>query len=407
MLAFQIARRQLVSRKSHTVVNIISIVSVIAMAVPVMAMVVILSLHNGLGGFIENMYSSFDSQLRITPTTGQTFRYDRDIVNRLTNQVDGVEHVSATLEQNVLLTYGDRQSIATIRGVDSLYSRVVPIAEKMVHGEFALTFGGADSVATPQAVLGQGVAYTLGVNPLLYDPLTVYSIRLGSRSPSFIPLGIYNSATIQPSSIYALDQQTDSRYIFAPLSFVQSLLESTERISSLEMSLSADADPERVRTQVQTIMGDEFRIQNRMEQRGTLYRMITQEKWIIYLLLLFVFVIAALSLVGSVVMLITDKAPSNAILESLGASRSLLQQVFTIQGVIITLIAVVVGTLSGIALSLLQQYTGILKMAGGAFLTESYPVEIHTTDIILIAAGVALIGSTISLLTTISLIKKR
>lgn len=401
MPVYRIASRHLLSRKSHTVVNLISIVSIVAMAVPVMAMVVILSLHNGLSGFIEGMYSNFDSQIRLTPTTGQNFGDYESLSERLRDQVPQITAVSATLEQNVLLTYGERQTIATIRGVDSLYTSVVPIAERVTQGEFNL----ADT-ENPEAILGQGIAYTLGVNTILIDPLTIYSIRTGSRSPSFIPLGIYRSADIRPTAIYTLDQQTDSRYLFAPLGFVQSLLESPGRVSSLEIALSPDADPTQIKEQIARAAGPQFTVQTRLEQRGTIYRMITQEKWIIYLLLLFVVLIAALSLVGSVVMLITDKAASRGILEAMGASAGLLQRVFTIQGVMITTAAVTIGTAAGIGLALIQQYSGVIKMAGGAFLTESYPVQILPTDIAIIALGVTAVGCAISYLTTISLVRK-
>lgn len=399
MLPLFIARRHLFSRKSHSVINLIAVVSVIAVAVPVMALVVILSFHNGLGDFIGRMYSEFDSELRITPREGQLF--DGSRLREQIAALPEVAAVSATTEQNVLLTYSDRQWIATMRGVDSAYARVIPIEHRLVHGKYQLTRGDID-----QTVIGQGIAYALGVQTALPEPLRIYAIRPGSGNPTFLPTSLYNSARITPVGIYSLDEQTDTRYLFVPLDFAQRLIGSPGKISSLEIRLASGTDPENAKTRIQAVVGDRFDVKTRFEQKETVYRMVTQEKWIIYLLLMFVVLIAALSLVGSVVMLAADKERDREMLLAMGGTPRLLRQIFSWEGSLITLGGVVIGLLLGLGFALLQQQTGIIKMAGDAFLMDAYPVRIAPLDLLAITLGVLLLGTLVSRLTATGLIKR-
>lgn len=325
MLPLFIARRHLFSRKSHSVINLIAGVSVVAVAVPVMALVAILSFHNGLADFIGNMYSEFDSDLCVTPREGQWF--DGDGLRQRIEALPETETVSATAEQNVLVTYSDRQWIVSMRGVDSLYGGVVPIERRIVQGRYRLRHGDLD-----EAVIGQGTAYALGVQTALPEPLRLYAIRPGSGNPSFLPVGLYNEARVRPSGIYALDEQTDSRYIFVPLGFAQRLTGAGNKISSLEVRLREGVSPETGKRAVEAVAGTGFDVKTRFEQKETVYRMVAQEKWIIYLLLMFVVLIAALSLVGSVVMLAADKEKDREMLLAMGGTPRLLRRVFAWEG---------------------------------------------------------------------------
>lgn len=400
MLPFFIARRHLSSRKSHSVINLIAGVSVVAVAVPVMALVVILSFHNGLGDFIGKMYSEFDSQLRVTPREGQLFESRR--MQESIAALPEVEAVSATAEQNVLVAYSGRQWIASMRGVDSAYTHVVPIERRMVQGKYRLRHGDPD-----EAVIGQGVAYALGVQTALPEPLQLYAIRPGSGTPSFLPAGLYHTARVRPAGIYALDEQTDSRYIFVPLEFAQRLVGAGGKVSSLEIRLKDGVPEEAGKRAVSAVAGAGFDVKTRFEQKETVYRMVAQEKWIIYLLLMFVVLIAALSLVGSVVMLAADKERDRGMLLAMGGTPQLLRRIFTWEGVLITVGGVTIGLLLGTGFAVLQQQAGIIKMAGDAFLMEAYPVRIEPFDLLAVAGGVLLLGTAVSALTAAGLIKKK
>lgn len=400
MLPLFIARRHLFSRKSHSVINLIAGVSVVAVAVPVMALVTILSFHNGLGEFIGKMYGEFDSELRVTPRQGQLF--DPAGLRGKIAALPEVAVVSATAEQNVLLTYSDRQWIAAMRGVDSAYTDVVPIGQRMVQGKYRLRHGDLD-----EAVIGQGVAYALGVQTALPEPLQVYAIRPGSGSPSFLPTGLYKTARVRPAGIYALDEQTDSRYIFVPLEFARRLMGAGDKVSSLEIRLRDDVSPEAGKRAVAEVAGADFDVKTRFEQKETVYRMVAQEKWIIYLLLMFVVLIAALSLVGSVVMLAADKERDRKMLLAMGGTPGLLRRIFAWEGALITACGVAAGLLLGVGFALLQQQVGIIKMAGDAFLMDAYPVRIEPSDLIVVAGGVLLLGTAVSALTAAGLIKRK
>lgn len=400
MLPLFIARRHLFSRKSHSVINLIAGVSVVAVAVPVMALVTILSFHNGLGEFIGKMYSEFDSELRVTPRQGLLFD-DAGLREKIA-ALPEVAAVSATAEQNVLLAYSDRQWIAAMRGVDSAYTDVVPIGQRMVQGNYRLRHGDLY-----EAVIGQGVAYALGVQTALPEPLQVYAIRPGSGSPSFLPTGLYKTARVRPAGIYALDEQTDSRYIFVPLEFARRLMGAGDKVSSLEIRLRDGVSPEAGKRAVAEAAGADFDVKTRFEQKETVYRMVAQEKWIIYLLLMFVVLIAALSLVGSVVMLAADKERDREMLLAMGGTPGLLRRIFAWEGTLITACGVAVGLLLGVGFAVLQQQAGIIKMAGDAFLMDAYPVRIEPVDLIVVSGGVLLLGTAVSALTAAGLIKRR
>lgn len=402
MLPLFIARRHLISRKSHSVINLIAGVSVVSVAVPVMALVVILSFHNGLGDFIKKMYSDFDSEIRITPRQGQFFEATTDFRERL-EALPEVEAVSATAEQNVLLTYSDRQWPATMRGVDSVYRNVIPLEDIITQGEYQLKLGDLEG-----AVVGQGVAYALGINTLLREKLQIYAIRADGGGPSFIPMSMYRTERISLAGVYVLDEQTDKRYIFVPLEFAQRLLGYGDKISSLEIKLKEGISPEEGKRMIEAVLGsDRFDIKTRFEQKETIYRMVEQEKWIIYLLLMFVVLIAALSLVGSVVMLATDKERDQQMLLAMGGTSRLLKRIFTWEGTLITACGVVVGALLGSGFALLQQEVGIIKMAGDAFLMDVYPVRIEMFDVFVVSGGVLLLGTAISALTAAGIIKRK
>lgn len=400
MLPLFIARRHLFSRKSHSVINLIAGVSVVAVAVPVMALVAILSFHNGLADFIGSMYSEFDSDLRVTLREGQWF--DGDGLRQRIEALPETEAVSATAEQNVLVTYSDRQWIVSMRGVDSLYGGVVPIERRIVQGRYRLRHGDLD-----EAVIGQGTAYALGVQTALPEPLRLYAIRPGSGNPSFLPVGLYNEARVRLSGIYALDEQTDSRYIFVPLGFAQRLTGAGNKISSLEVRLREGVSPETGKRAVEAVAGTGFDVKTRFEQKETVYRMVAQEKWIIYLLLMFVVLIAALSLVGSVVMLAADKEKDREMLLAMGGTPGLLRRVFAWEGVLITACGVAVGLVLGVGFAVLQQEAGIIRMAGDAFLMDAYPVRIDPFDLLATAGGVLLLGTGVSVLTAAGLSKRK
>lgn len=389
--AAYIAFRYLRSPKSHSVINMISWVALVALTVPTAALMVILSLHNGLSDTIEKLYNSFDSELRITARDGKYF----DPKTIQINSIEGVATVSYTIEDNVLLRKGEREFLATVKGVDSSYRHVVPIENLISHGTYQPMLG-----ELPQAIVGQGIAYNLGINPSLIQHIDIYSI-LPDRGASVFQTEIFNQRSITPVGVYALDEQTDSKYIIVPLAFAQDLLGFSGMVSSAEVLLDKGADVEAIKSHIPA----EFNAQSRYEQKESLYKAINQEKWIIYLLLMMVLVIASLSLAGSIVVLIADKRQQIETLRNMGATTKLVRSIFRIQGFAIVVIGSVVGVVIGTIFSLLQQYYGFISMAGSSMILDAYPVRVVLLDIVVILGGVWLVGWLISTIAVRTAIK--
>lgn len=213
-LTLLFARRYLFSKKSHSVINIIAGVSALAVAIPVAAMVILLSVFNGFEGLIRSMYKSFDPDLLVTPAQGKVFAIDSIPTNRL-RAIPGVAQWSFSLEENALFEYRDRQYIGVMRGVDSLFAEVVPIDSLITQGNYRLRFG-----ELPEACVGQGVAYTLGIRTTFNDPISIYVPRSG-RFSMMMPQSLYRKGNLFPSGVFALEAEVDGKYMIVPLDFAQ------------------------------------------------------------------------------------------------------------------------------------------------------------------------------------------
>ena len=400
-LSFFIAKRYLFSRKSHSVINRISGVSALTVAIPVMAMVVLLSVFNGFDTLIRSMYRHFDPPVSITPAEGKVFDaggLDLAAIRDLPE----VEELSFVLEETALFEYRGRQVIGTMKGVDSLFSRVVPIREMVVRGEYALRFGDVE-----QAVVGQGVEYALGINMALVEPMRIYMPRRG-RSPAILPVGMYRSREIFPGGVFALDGQTDSKYILVSIDFARQLLEyGPQTVSSVAAGLAEGADPNRVRARIAEIAGDEFRVLTRLQQKEELYRILQYEKWGIYFIILLVLVIASFSIVGSLIMIIIDKRRDTEPLLALGAGMPLIRRIFRREGLLISGIGTAAGLLLGLLFCWLQHRFGWVKMAGTSFLIDVYPVEVRWTDLAGVVLSVSVINLLIARLTVALVLRKK
>ena len=395
------ARRYLFSRKSHSVINLVSGISSFTVAIPVMAMVVLLSVFNGFDSLIRSMYSHFDPAIAVSPVRGKVF--DRDSLDLAAiRALPEVTEVSLTLEETALFQYRDRQHIGRIKGVDSLFPGVVPIEEMVVRGEYALKFGDIN-----QALVGQGVAYTLAINPIMTEPLWIYIPRRG-RSVSFLPMEMYRKEEIFPAGVFALDGDTDSQYVLVPLGFAQGILDYGENTASaLAVGLRAGSDPDRVRTEIARIAGNEFRVQTRLQQKQELYRLMQYEKWGIYFIILLVLVIASFGIVGSLIMIIVDKKKDTETLVTLGAGVPLLRRIFIREGLLISGIGTAAGLVLGISMCLLQQQFGLVRMAGASFMLDAYPVEMRLGDMIGVVASVLAINYGIACFTVRRMIRKK
>mgnify|MGYP000483045625 FL=1 len=394
------ARRYLFSKKSHSVINIVSGVSAFSVAIPVMAMVILLSVFNGFEGLIKSMYRSFDPDIRITPVRGKVFPIDSLPRERFL-AIDGVRDAAYALEDNAVFEYRDRQAFGTMCGVDSLYRQVVPLDSLRTEGVFQLQFGDF-----PEAYVGQGMAYALGIRVNLNSPISVYVPRRGRVSP-LLPYSFYKKQNIFPSGVFALEAEVDGKYVIVPLHFAQELLDYPGQASSVAIRLEADASPQRVQQQIGQWLGDDYKIQSRYQQKESFYRIMMYEKWGIYFIILLVLVIASFSLIGSLVMLIIEKRKDSQTIVTMGADTKLLRKIFVAEGMLIYLIGAGGGLLLGVALALAQQHFGFLKLSGETFLIDAYPVEVHPSDLAWVIVTFVSVSYLISVLTVRAMIPKK
>ena len=304
MLPQLFARRYLFSSQSRSVVNLISGLSVAAVAMPVAAMIILLSVFNGFESLVKSMYSAFDADLTVSPRQGQTFA-QRDLDTAALARIPGVGALSFTLEQSALLEHGGRQATATIRGVDDAYGAVFQLGDAVSAGEWRVRLGDLERL-----VVGQSMAWMLGIRSLADADVTLYAVRRGSFS-SLLPLENYTRRTEPVGGVYTLDLETERTYVLASLRLAQELFGYPGRASALVVRLAPGADAAAVRKTVAEAAGDGFRVRTRDELRASFYRIMTYEKWGIFFIALLVLIIASFSVVGALAMLIVENGTTS------------------------------------------------------------------------------------------------
>lgn len=399
MLSRYIARRYFFSPRSRSVVNLISGLSVAAVAIPVAAMVILLSVFNGFETLVKSMYSAFDAELTLTPRRGQTFSVT-DLDTAALRRIPGVGALSLTLEQSVLLEHGGRQATATLRGVDDSYGEVFDLSDAVVTGQWRVRLGDLERL-----VIGQSMAWILGIRSLADADVTMYAVRRGSFS-TLLPMDNYTRRTEPVGGVYVLDLDTERTYVLTSLRLAQSLFETPDRVSAVQIRLTPGASPERTREAVAASAGDGFQVRTRDELRASFYRIMTYEKWGIFFIALLVLVVASFSVVGALSMLIVEKRGDVETLRALGADTDLIRSIFRTEGLLICGLGGVIGLVVGVTLSLLQQHLGLIEIPAESFLTKSYPVEFRMTDLVVVAAAFAVVAALLANVTVRSMIKK-
>ncbi|MGD9557197.1 MAG: ABC transporter permease [Mangrovibacterium sp.] len=385
-LALHIARRYLISKKSVNVINLISAISVVGVAVGTMALIVVLSAFNGIDSFIANMLSSFDPDLKITATQGKSFGMDEQGLDQVI-RMKGIAAWAPVVEENALLEYDGRQKYAVVKGVENAYAAFTGIDTVLTDGDFVLE---KDSFL--YTIIGQGVAYDLSVGLSFIDPIHVFFPRRGQK-PAITLENAFNQGQLFPSGVFSVQQEIDSKYILVPIAFARKLFEMENRVTSLELKLDPGVSPGQVKQQIQQLLGNRFRVQDRYEQHEFIYKVMRSEKWSSFLILSFILVIASFNLLGSLTMIIIDKKNDIFILEGMGADRSLIRKIFLFEGWLISASGALGGTILGIALVWAQKQYELLKLPGdGSFAISAYPVELQLPDVLITFLIVLAIG---------------
>lgn len=398
MLPQLFARRYLFSRHSRSVVNLISGLSVAAVAMPVAAMIILLSVFNGFEALVRSMYSAFDADLSVTARQGQTFRAE-EVDTAAIRRIEGVAGISFTLEQSALLEHGGRQATATVRGVDDAYGEVFALEEAVTTGDGRVRLGDLDRL-----VVGQAMAHQLGIRTLADADVTLYAVRRGQFS-SLLPMANYTRRTIPVVGAFSLDMETEKQYVLAPLRLAQELFDYPSRASALVVRLAPGADPGAMKRRVEAVAGEDFRVRTRDELRASFYRIMTYEKWGIFFIALLVLLIASFSVVGALSMLVVEKRRDTATLGALGADTSLLRAIFRSEGYLICGLGALAGVVIGVGATLVQQHFGLIEIPAETFLTKSYPVRFRFADLVVVLAAFAAVATVLCRFTVHSMIK--
>lgn len=389
-----IARRYLFAKKSHNVINIISAISAVGMAIGTAALIIILSIYNGFDELVKSTLSNVEPDILITPSKGKVFIPEGEAFDRIKANPMICEY-NLILQENVFVDYDGHQGIAKAKGVDSAFEAESPLAEHITNGEFSLHKG-----QLPQMVVGAGLAYKMGMNPAflasaeLYFPIRDRNFSLANPAASI------ETVRMRPSGIFSVNQQIDDDLMIVPIEEMRKLLGYEEEVSGVEIRLAEGSTAKDIRSAIKHIqkeLGPDFKVLDRFRQNPSLYKMMRYEKAAIYLILIFVIIIIALNIFGSITMLIIEKKDDIETYRSLGATDQMLRRTFTLEGWLISLLGLAAGLVIGIGFSLAQQHFGFIKMPG-SFLVNAYPVILQWQDVLATIVGVALIGYIIALL---------
>ena len=393
-LAQFIAGRYLFAKKSHNVINIISAISAIGMAIGTAALIIILSVYNGFDSLIRSMMSNVEPDLLITPATGKTFVPDDSTFDWIYDQ-PSVKNMCCVIEEQVFISYDGKQSLAKAKGVDWVYEEESPLKDHMRDGEFKLHRGDI-----PLAAVGAGLAYELGISPRFLSPIEIYFPTRTGRISLANPAASIESVRVYPSGLFSVNNDVDAELLIVPIEKMQELLEYDNEVSAVELRLTEDSPKDelkRLQKEIGTRLGPGFKVKDRFQQNESLYKMMKYEKAAIFMILIFVIIIIAFNIFGSLTMLIIEKKEDIGTLRSMGAQDGLIRKIFVLEGWYISLAGLAGGLIIGVGFAALQQAFGIIKMPGH-FVVQAYPIILSWSDILLTAVGVAVIGYLIALL---------
>jgi len=381
-LPYFIASRYLFSKKKHNVINIISLVSVVGVAIGTMAVVIVLSVFNGMDDMVRKNISPISADIKIAPIEGKSFLIDSLTYQKLI-AIEGVKDISEVVEETSIVKYEKRQQPVVLKGISESFVKARGIESKLFDGEFYFKRDGFNYV-----VPGYGVARDLGVGLSFISTLDFYFPKRGTTDLSN-PLNALKTAHAFPAGIFDMQTDINSKYVFTSVEFAQKLMGLGDRITAVEISLRGNQDKELLKEQIQAIVGDTFSVKNQYEQNETLFKMMESEKVAIFFILIFIILIASFNIVGSLTMLIIDKREDINTLSYMGMQKNDLQKIFWYEGWMISIVGALMGIVIGVVVCLMQQQYEILTIGSAEM---PYPISIESTDIYIILGSVLLIG---------------
>lgn len=386
----KIAWRYLFAKKQFNAIHVITAISSIAVGVVTAAMICVLSVMNGFGTLVEDMFSQFDPDMRITATTGKSFSISQEQKDRLT-ALPSIDLISETISETALIEFNDKQTPIQIMGVDSVFAKITQIENIITDGSYEVYDGAFD-----RAVLGQVLAWKIGIGARFVQSIQIYAPKREGKVNMLRPDMNFNRETCFISGIFSVNQQKyDENLMLVDIGLTRRLLEySDNEITALEVSISDGYNTSKAKREIQEVLGEGYTLQDRYEQQEDFFRILRVEKLLTTLLLVFILLIATFNGIGSLSMLIIDKQKDIQTLSHLGASDNMIRKVFLLEGWLVNTIGALGGFVVGLGICLLQEHFGLLKLGNGEeYVISSYPVAVQGWDIVLVALMVLLLGA--------------
>lgn len=381
-LPFFIAKRYLISKKSHNAINIISGISVGGVCIGTMALVIVLSAFNGLSNLVQSLYNSFDADITITLAKGKTFTTNNALLQNI-KQIHGVDNYAEVMQGNALLKYKDKQSIATVKGVSESFRQMSRFDTLITDGNF--------NILKNNIVIGKGISHILetGSNDV-FTPISVFAPKRGNNS-SLNPEDGLNELKMYVAGSFSINDEFDYKYVFMNIENARKLLDYPKVVTAIEIGLKPNADINHIQQQLATLLGSNYVIKNREQQNALLYKTLKSEKLWTFIILLFILVIATFNVIGSLTMLIIEKKKDILILNNMGADIQLIRNIFLIEGLLITFIGAILGLIFGVLVCWLQIKFSLIRFSEG-YVVDAYPIKILPSDLLLIISMVFIIG---------------
>ncbi len=380
--SFFIAKRYLISKKSNNAINIISWISIIAIAVTTGALIVILSAMNGLTGAVAGLYNVLEPDLKVMSAKGKFFTADSVLLSEI-KKINGIEFVSATFSDKALLKNNEKQTLVSVKGVDDIFRKVTAIDSSVIEGSYKIQND------KKNIFLGRGIANTLMVNVMeISSEMSLLSPSKG-RSGSINPEDNFTQVFVTPNGVFSLNDEFDYQYVFVSLKTARELFNEPERISALEIKCKGNTD--NIQEQLQTKLGDGFVVKNRYQLNDVLFKTLETEKLATFIILAFILIIATFNIIGALTMLIIEKQKDIRTLFSLGADLSLIRNIFMREGFLITGVGALIGLVLGLFVCWLQMKFHLVTF-GDDFVIPYYPIELQLKDFVWIFSLIMVIG---------------
>lgn len=383
-----IARRYFFSKSNRNFINVITGISVGAVLVGSTAMIVILSVFNGMESLIRSLFDSFDPDLQISLVEGKSFEPSDEWLTAI-SEVEGVGLLTEVLEDNALLRYRDGQLVVTVKGVSESFLEQKQIEEALVQGEMKLREG-----SIRYAVVGRGIQYALGINTQNeFYALSFFYPKNVRPGAMLQPGGMYITKNISPGGVFAIEKQYDENYVFVPLDFAEELFQSegTQKRTSVEVMVAKGHSVSAVKARLRRHLGEEFKVLDSEEQHSTILRALKSEKVIVFALLILVLAVASFNIFFSLSMMAIEKKKEIAVLFAMGATKRTVRGIFLLEGAIISFVGTTIGLAIGFLLVWSQQTFGFVKMGMTSAVVDDYPVKMEVMDFVIGAGSIILI----------------